>query len=179
MGLMALALPAMFANNWPVIVLSAMTMLAMTALRKIASLRNRLGLVICGVERRSLGEFYFPLGVGSVFCLSNGDRVLYSIPVLVLALADAAAALVGEHYGRLRFRVIGGCKSVEGSLAFFAVSFLSVFLSLLLFKSQGEAALIALGVSSALTIVEALAWRGNDNALIPVCGFFLLRMMVS
>lgn len=177
MGLFVLTLPLLFATVWPVVILSALTIIMMIALRTVASLKDKLGSVICGVKRRSLGEIYFPLGVGSVFCLSNGDRVLYSVPILVLALADAAAALVGVRYGRLRFRAVDGYKSVEGSIAFFAVSFTSVFLSLRLFGCAGETALMALALSFILMIVEALAWRGLDNALIPLCGFFLLKAM--
>lgn len=179
MGLFVLTLPLLFATVWPVVILSALTILMMIALRTVASLKDKLGSVICGVKRRSLGEIYFPLGVGSVFCLSNGDRVLYSVPILILALADAAAALVGVRYGRLRFRAMDGYKSVEGSIAFFAVSFASVFLSLRLFGGAGqmEAALMAFALSFILMIVEALAWRGLDNALIPLCGFFLLKAM--
>ncbi len=179
MGLFVLTLPLMFATAWPVIILSALTISVMIALRRVASLKERLGSVICGVKRRSLGEIYFPLGVGSVFCLSNGDRVLYSVPILILALADAAAALVGLRYGKWRFRAMGGYKSVEGSIAFFAVSFASVFLFLRLFGCAGEmeAALMAFALSFILMIVEALAWRGLDNALIPLCGFFLLKAM--
>lgn len=179
MGLFVLTLPLLFATIWPVVILSALTIIMMIALRTVASLKERLGSVICGVKRRSLGEIYFPLGVGSVFCLSNGDRVLYSVPILILALADAAAALVGVRYGRWRFRAMDGYKSVEGSIAFFAVSFASVFLFLRLFGGAGqmEAALMALALSFILMIVEALAWRGMDNALIPLCGFFILKAM--
>lgn len=179
MGLFVLTLPLLFASIWPVVVLSALTIIMMIALRRVASLKAKLGSVICGVKRRSLGEIYFPLGVGSVFCLSNGDRVLYSVPILILALADTAAALVGLRYGRLRFRAMDGYKSVEGSIAFFAVSFASVFISLRSFgcAGGGEAALMALALSFILMIVEALAWRGMDNALIPLCGFFILKAM--
>ncbi|HEY7546913.1 MAG TPA: cytidylyltransferase, partial [Blastocatellia bacterium] len=101
------------------------------------------------------------------------------VPILILALADAAAALVGVRWGKLHFRAIGGYKSVEGSIAFFAVSLASVFLSLRLFGCAGrmEAASIALAMSFILMIVEALAWRGLDNALIPLAGFFLLKAM--
>ena len=43
--------------------------------------------------------------------------------VLVLAVADAAAALVGGRYGRIRYEVEDQCKSLEGSLVFAAVTF--------------------------------------------------------
>jgi phytol kinase len=43
----------------------------------------------------------------------------------------------------------------------------------------GEALLIAFIIGLLLTLVEALAWRGLDNLLIPVVGFGLLKFLVG
>ena len=38
-----------------------------------------------------------------LWLLADGDRLLFVVPVLVLTLGDAVAALVGVRYGQIRF----------------------------------------------------------------------------
>jgi phytol kinase len=68
-------------------------------------------------------------------------------------------------------------KSVEGSLAFFIVAFMSTGAPLLLFTNTGriEAVLIGLTFGVLVMLLEAIAWRGLDNLFIPFGGFLLLR----
>jgi phytol kinase len=72
-------------------------------------------------ERRSLGEVYFPAAVAVLFCLSHQTPLLFCIPILMLTLADAVAALIGVRYGRLRYQTLEGQKSAEGSITFFTL----------------------------------------------------------
>jgi phytol kinase len=74
-----------------------------------------------------------------VFWLSPDDPLLFVIPMLVLSLADAVAALIGISYGRLRYESTDGIKSAEGSAAFFCAAFFSVHVPLLLFTQVGRA----------------------------------------
>ena len=62
-----------------------------------------------------------------------GEKYLVLASVLSWGLGDAAAALVGKRFGRhcIRGRMVEGCKSVEGTLAMFGVSFLTVLAVLL------------------------------------------------
>jgi phytol kinase len=134
------------------------------------------------VARQSAGDVTFAIGIAVVFLLSQGDCLLYSVPVLVLTFADAAAALVGTFYGLFRFETPGGKKSVEGSFAFFVVAFLNIQIPLFLCSDAGQhrAVLIALLLGFLLTIVEALAgWRGLDNLFVPVAGVIFLRAMIE
>ena len=177
MGLLALSLPWLFASPRPVLVLVALGVLGMLGLRVAPPLKAGLGSVIHGVRRPSLGEVYFPLGVGAIFLLSRGDRVLFGIPTLILALSDAAAALIGIRYGQLRYSTAEGDKSAEGSLAFFTVALLITYILLLLFTGTGRAnsLLIALSLALLVMLVEALSRGGLDNLLIPLGGFVLLK----
>jgi phytol kinase len=104
------------------------------------------------------------------------------VPLLILALADTAAALVGPQYGHWRYTTAeGGRKSLEGSFAFFIVAFFAVQIPVLLFTNIGraEALLIALILGLLVTLCEAVAWRGLDNLFIPLAAFFLLQDMLS
>jgi phytol kinase len=175
-GLTTLAFPWLFHSQWPVLALAPLTVAALLALKYVRGLRRGLGAVLYGVERRSLGEVYLPLGVTLVWLLSGGHPLLYCVPVLILALADPAAALVGMRYGRTRYVSVGGEKSVEGSLAFVAVAFVAVLPPLLAGTAPegSSAALIALNVALIAMVAEAVAWRGLDNLFIPIASYVAL-----
>jgi phytol kinase len=181
-GLLALSLPWLFESPWPVLILCAAGATGMVVIKHAARLKETFGCVVGDVARQSAGDITFPLGIAVVFLLSEGDCLLYTVPVLVLTFADAAAALVGTFYGLFRFETPGGKKSVEGSFAFFVVAFLSIHIPLFLCSDAGpeKAVLIAFLLGFLLTIVEALAgWRGLDNLFIPVAGFLFLRATIE
>ena len=96
MGLVVLPLPWVFDRAWPVILLAVLACCTMVATRSIRSLRGGIGTVLSGVGRDSLGEIYFPIAVTSLFILGRADWLLYVVPILMLTLADAVAALVGS-----------------------------------------------------------------------------------
>ena len=177
MGLAALSLPWLFEHAWPVIALTGVFVLLLIALRVLPILRVHFGSVIHGVERKSPGEIYFALGVGALFLCSLDDPLLFSIPMLILTLADAAAGLTGLYYGRLHYAAAAEEKSIEGSSAFFMTAFLITQTALLLFTEIGrvETLLIALTAGLSLTLLEAVAGNGLDNLLIPLAAFLLLK----
>jgi len=96
MGLTTLSLPWIFDATWPVLVLVGLTVPGLWALRRSKRLKQQLGGALHNVNRGdSLGEIYFPIGVGAVFLMANGDPLRFTIPVLLLTAGDAIAALVG------------------------------------------------------------------------------------
>jgi phytol kinase len=107
--------------------------------------------------------------------------LLYCIPLLLLTLADAAAALVGVNYGIQQYETSEGMKSTEGSLAFFLCAFLCVHIPLLLGSDVGkvETLLIALLVALVAMLFEAIAWAGLDNLILPLVGYLLLRIYIG
>lgn len=178
MGLTTLTFPWLFGKAvWAVVTLGVLASVSLYALRCSSALRSRFGGVLDGVSRDSMGEIYFPIGVATLFYLSHGNTVIFVIPVLLLALGDAVAALIGVRYGSLKFETGEGQKSLEGSLAFFLVAFLSAHVPLLLGTEIGraECLLIGLILGLLLMLIEAVAWRGLDNIFIPLGAFLLLR----
>ena len=174
-GLISLSLPWLFDAVWPVLLLWAISVGTFVLVRRVQSLESGVGQVLHAVQRRSGGEFWFLSGVVLVFLLADGDKLLFVIPVLILTVADTAAALVGVAYGRHRYKVLDW-KSVEGSITFFLAAFLCTHFLLLLWGDVGrqDSVIIAAHVAFVLMLVDATAWRGSDNLLIPVVGFVLL-----
>ena len=181
MGLVVLPLPWIFDRAWPVIVLAILACAGMVVTRSIPSLRGSIGTVLIGVGRDSLGEIYFPIAVTVLFVLGRGDWLLYVVPILMLTLADAVAALVGVRYGRLHYQTSDGVKSLEGSLAFFLVAFFSAHLPLLLLTDTGraEAVLIATILALLVMMLEFMSWRGLDNLFIPFGAHAFLRLYLD
>lgn len=181
MGLIALGTPWVFVENAPVIFLSALFVVFLTARHYSPRIRRLCGPVLDGVHRASIGEICFPAGVALSFLLARGDPLLFCLPVLMLTFPDAAAALVGKRWGAIFYPSIGGAKSLEGSLAFVACAVPASYAPLWLFARTGqtEALLIALNLAILLALVEALSPRGLDNLLLPLATSILLRAYLS
>jgi phytol kinase len=127
----------------------------------------------------SFGDLLFPVGLVLTYALTGGDVYLYTVPALVLAYADAAAALVGIRARRFCFRAMGDSKSLQGSLAFAGVAFAVAFPAMLALRTGvGPAATFALSavLASILTVVEAFSGKGLDNLLIPAAGAAFLAV---
>jgi phytol kinase len=177
MGLITASFPWLFDQVWPVLLLAASSLAVLVLVRSGFSATRSVRGVLHGVERSSWGELLFPVSVALLFVLAQGDPLLYSVPILILALADAVAALIGVYYGQTQFKTLEGSKSIEGSFAFFIVAFLCVHVAVLLFTDTGrvESLLIGLLMGIIVMLFEAVAWRGLDNLFIPVASFALLK----
>lgn len=180
-GLVALSLPYLFHSPWPVMILCGLSLTAMVALRLFNPLKQGLGSVLHSVARSSGGELYFPISIAILFVLSRGNILLYVIPVLILTFADALAALTGGRYGLTPYQATEGEKSMEGSIAFFLVAFLSTHIPLLLVTDVGREKTLLIGLCMGLVamLLEAIAWRGLDNLFIPLGGFILLKVYLT
>lgn len=179
MGLIALSFPWIFADAWPVLTLSIIASL-LIAVIKVAHMHDWQP-VVCAKGRESVGEIVFPLSIGLTFLLADGDRLLYIVPVMILTLADTASALVGQRFGKKRFACTEGFKSLEGSFAFSAVTFLASFIPLT--TMAGLNTDHALSISLILAVVammfEAIAWKGLDNLFIPIGALIILKTHIK
>lgn len=172
LGLYALSFPWLFTEISAVVLLC----LGASALLLLGRLLHTpWGSALHQVQRRSWGELYFTLAIALLYALSQGQTVLYILPLLILTLSDASAALVGTYYGRQHFGVRTGQKSLEGSLIFCLTAWLLAQSTLLLLTPLPPLELImAAGLLACLgTLLEAASWRGLDNLFIPI-GLFLL-----
>ena len=186
MGLVACSFPWLFDSSWPILVLGCLSLAGMVAMRTVkAAASSSVGTVVSGVDRASLGEIYFPLAIAvlwHLFLFETGPfrvrALLYCIPLLLLTVADAAAALVGVNYGSNRYVWPTALKSTEGSFAFFLCAFLCVHIPLLLFSDTGRTETLLIGLLLALVamLFEAIAWAGLDNLILPLVGYLLLKL---
>jgi phytol kinase len=162
-------------------VLGVLAGAALLGLRLLPALRTSLGSVLHGVERVSRGEFYFIVGVTLLFVLAGRNTALYVIPMLWLTFSDATAALIGLKYGTVQYVTHDGRKSLEGSLAFAIVTFMTTFIALVAFGHVNALAdgLIAAIAAILCMLLEAVVWDGFDNFAIPIFGFALLTTLAE
>jgi len=151
------------------------------AVKRFRPLRRGFGGVLHGVRSASGGEFYFVAGVLLAYLLCAGELAYYCVAIVVMSLADAAAALVGRAWGRRRYRDGETRKSLEGSAAFVAVAFASAAAVLAGLTSQPPATIFeaALAVALVATLLEASGSAGADNLLVPVGVVVALRLLLD
>jgi phytol kinase len=186
-GLLTLPFPFLFADVWPVLLLTGSTAVFLAAVKFLPPGRRRFGGILPGVGRTTFGELYFPTAVALIFWLSHGEHpIMFVVPVLVLSIADAGSAVIGMRYGTTPYG--SAHKTIEGSLAFAVVAFVCIYLPLLVWgpsrgSGQGvgqiEAVLIALTLALAVTLIEGVARRGRDNLFIPVGTYFILGALLD
>ena len=175
MGMVALSFPWLFKSPISVDILCAVSV-SMLSLLKVMPDSCAWKTALCGTKRKTYGEICFPIAVTILFSLTENNRLLYFIPLLILTTADALSALIGISYGRKQYHTADGCKTTEGSLVFLLVAFLAAHIPLLLLGdiSRGQTLLVSLIVGLVAMLFEGIAWRGVDNLLIPIGAYFAL-----
>ncbi len=177
MGSICLAFPLLFKDAWPVWVLAGLAAAALGALRVVPVLRRAVGGVLHDVKRPSLGEMYFPAGVAVVFTLARGDALAFGVPVALLTFADAAGALVGKRWGRIKYETLEGRKSIEGSLAVGVTAWACVAVPLMGTGHDWRASAVLGAIIGIFgMMVEAISWRGLDNVFLPLAAFAQLAV---
>ena len=175
-GLLTLLFPPLIGNHWLVGLLCGGFLLIL-----LASLRYGLLPSINGVARQTRGSLLYPITIYACYLAyaGSGQVALYYIPILVMALADPVAALVGKSLPRWRYRIFGHTKTGSGSLAFFGVAALvcSIVLLPTLAYPIGRVVLTALAVSLTTTLAEAVSHKGYDNLTIPAAAMGTLLLL--
>lgn len=171
--------PFILNSHWTVLSLAVGFTLIMLLTKKLGWLQS-----VHGVERKSDGAIYHPIAIYTCFLYSQilNQPMFYVISILILAISDALAALVGKSYGANEYLVeVGTRKTIEGSVTFFLTSFLIVHLILLLTTQTGriESVLIALLISILVTVFEGVSLKGADNLFIPLGTTFILSKNIT
>jgi phytol kinase len=108
----------------------------------------------------------------------EGGKAAACAGLLALAWGDAAAAVIGQRWGRHRYRTGDGWRSLEGSAAMLVFSSLAIVAAGASIASMTGAhpyglTRVAAGAVAA-TLLEAAGRRGSDNFLVPVGTALLL-----
>lgn len=110
-----------------------------------------------------------------------GNKHLVIACVLAWGFGDATAALIGKRFGRrfLEGKLIEGRKTLEGSLAMFAVSTAAVTLVLIISRTMAwhMGILTAILTAAACTATELYTRNGMDTITCPLAAAAVLIPM--
>lgn len=111
-----------------------------------------------------------------------GEKYLLIASVLAWGLGDAAAALVGKRFGKhyIEGRLVEGRKSLEGTLAMFVVSFITVLIVLLVkgpVKWYGYVPIAAV-TAAVCAVVELYTKCGMDTLTCPFAAATIMILLV-
>ncbi|MEH2446590.1 MAG: diacylglycerol/polyprenol kinase family protein [Nostoc sp.] len=141
---------------------------------------------INSVGRQSLGTFFYSVSFGILvawFWYLQQPQYA-ALGILVMTWGDGLAALIGQRFGKHKYKAFGTEKSWEGSLTMMLVSYLVC--SLILVGTQGnswQTWVVSLVVAVIATGLEAVSFLGIDNLTVPLgsaaIAFFLSQLVLS
>ncbi len=130
------------------------------------------GLTDITEEGHQTGLVFYAISYTTLALLFSSRPYLIAAGILPMAYGDAAAAIIGEKYGKKQYRIFAK-KSLEGSLTMFLVTFVSFVLSLFFFAfldpsfSALHHLVPAFGLALVATVAEAISPLGVDNLTVP------------
>ncbi len=117
------------------------------------------------IKRKTYGEIMFAVGVILAALISEDERI-FACSVLVMGLADPAAAIIGQHYKKAHG--FFNSKTIEGTAGFFLIT---VFL---LGAFGVTTAQTALYFGAITALAELVSKNGLDNITVPLAVSLLL-----
>ena len=178
-GLASLSFPLVLNEPWKVLTGMSLAIGWMSAVRVLPCLQRHFGSVLQDCDRKSIGEVYFALSIGVLILITSDSPLLYVIPVLILTLADAAAAVFGRLIPSQPLTGFLRNKSVAGCTAFFIVASLVCVTVLTLYTALPvwQIATATLVVATASCLAEAASRRGLDNLVVPLVAWAVLAAL--
>jgi phytol kinase len=178
-GLVALSFPVVWTESWMVVTGFALALGWMFAVRVLPCLQKHFGSVLHDCDRKSLGEFYYAVSVAGLILVTSDSPLLYVIPILILALADAAAAIFGRLIPSQPLTGWLRGKSVAGCTAFFVVAAAICVIALAFYTElpAWQIAVCALVVATATCLAEAVCRHGLDNLVVPFVAWAVLAVL--
>lgn len=163
MGCASAMLPLFALSLGEIVLLTITACCAVVLVRFSSADENGLGSVFTCTRGTSSSECFFALGVGASLCAATTNLAGYFVALFILTFADAAAGLIGRRFGRTLWH--GSVKTLEGSLAFLAVSAIICGVSVQALALPPFVLLLCLCIM--VTLVEAYSPSGSDNLTIP------------
>lgn len=132
-----------------------------------------------GPKREGYGDIFFGLAVIALALLTD-DKTFFAIAMLILALADGLAAVVGKSFGKVwRYKVFNQTKTVVGSMTFWFISLCILGGGILLAHDVitfSGYAILLIFLPPILTVIENISGYGLDNIILPLAVVIALNL---
>lgn len=136
-----------------------------------------------GSERKSYGTIFYPFTILiSAIFLWDHFKVIFLILVLVLALADAIAAMVGQNWKNPKpLIILRDKKTIPGTLAMWAASSVIIYALLLWYGITPTYNPVIVAILSGLFIAaaEMVSIDGSDNISIGIATIIILLVFTD
>jgi len=177
-GLLTMLFPILFSSHWWVLGICSSFVLLLFVSQKYNFLRS-----INAINRKSHGSILYPVAVYMSFlsynymCEKTGVQSYFWFyqPVLVMALADPAAAIFGKKFPKGVMHINNDKKTVTGFVSFIIVSFFvtGILVHLLNAPIVGAHLYFLLVVSISTAVTELFTTKGSDNIFIPLVAILI------
>lgn len=169
-----------FKSHWYVLVIASTFFLILWISKQKGMFRS-----IDLIERKSIGSYILPISIYLNFLIFEfyDDNLYFILPVLILAISDPLAGLVGTRYKkakRIKIQSVKFQKTYVGSLAFFIATYV-LTVSTFYFYNISSQNILILGFyfAIALTFMELISNRGFDNLSVPLLTAVLIWIVRS
>lgn len=171
-GLLSLWFPVLIDDVWYVFMLCFIFFILLIASRRLKYLSS-----VNAIDRDSMGSTAYPIAVFGcylVYYYMEKSYIFFNLPILILAISDPLAALIGKQWPLGKYSIGCGEKTLMGSMAFFISASVLSFILLFPLVEIELVLTISLLIGLISTIVEGFSWRGMDNLTIPLSVIILL-----
>jgi dolichol kinase len=183
-GNLPFVIPFFTSNIYPVLVAAPFILVTFLAspyspiknskfegLTNITEEGHPLGLVLYAISYTLLAFFF----ASAPYIIAGG--------IMPMAYGDSAGSLVGERYGKRVYNLVAR-KSLEGSIAMFSGSLLSLTIGMLFYSrfyplQVFNVILAILTAASVTTLAESISPRGADNITVPILGALTFLLLVG
>ncbi len=166
-GGITLLCPLLITNHWYVLALCASFALLLLTSIKLGFLKS-----INDIGRESFGSVSYAVAVYVCFDAYwwQKDRIFFYLPMLILAIADPLAALVGQKFQYGKFKVFKETKTLSGSIMFFVMAILVAAGCIYFHRIYTLEKIIWIPIAIAFisTLAESFTIKGLDNITIPI-----------
>lgn len=172
-GVLTMLFPILLSSHWYVLLLCGLFLIFL-----ILSVRLNLLPSINKVGRITYGSIMYPIIVYGCFLVYTryDSLTFFYVPVLILALCDPIAELIGKNLPLVKYSAFGHTKTLSGSLGFAIVA--TIVSSIFLFQYEGlsisSSIMLGLVLACFATIAEGLSHKGFDNLTIPLTSTMVL-----
>ena len=130
----------------------------------------------------ALGLFFYAAIWTVLIAVFTKQLWIVALAIVPMVYGDGFAALIGQKFGRIKYSIFGGVKSLEGSLTMFVVTTVMSVFVWMIFASIGYPMpefniIYIILISSVATLCEALSYGGIDNLSVPAITSFLYYLV--
>lgn len=129
----------------------------------------------------ALGLFFYAgiwtilIAIFTIIAPANDPKFyiwIVALAIVPMVYGDGFAALIGQKFGKIKYTVFGGQKSVEGSLTMFVITTVMSVFVWMVFASIGCTMpafniIYIIFISAVATVCEAFSYGGIDNLTVP------------